>query len=297
VVGAFVVTVAVDAVLAVRWDDPTARLTRDQGVAAVADISRPRPGSARPRPASASARGPADVALELVEGAGEGEGPPTSDATTPTGPAATSSSAPPERAPTVQPGPLRPPAPGSYPIRFVSSGEAMDGILVIDDEHWQRRRVGSEVRSVQQLTWGDRGAVLAASGEPGEDGSCRWDGPAVAVPNDLGEGRSWSSRTTCRSEVAGAPVRVVRREQARVSKRARTQLDGRTVDTWVIDREIALTIEAETFTTTSVSISTELFSPDLGLAVYQTSRTDVPMPDGTVRSVYASEEVLSLPGS
>jgi hypothetical protein len=290
-VGAFVLAVGVDAVLAVRWDEPPADRARDQGVVAVADVRDLRPGTAPPRgDADATAtRGPADVALDLAAG-GEVD-VPTSTTASAAAPTTTVAAA---RVPTIQPGPLRVPAAGSYPIRFTGSGRSTDGTLVIDDDQWQRRSIGSEVRSVQQLSWGDRGAVLAASGEPGADGSCRWEGPAVAVPSDLRDGRTWSSRTTCRSEVAGAPVRVVRREQAQVTKRARTQVGGRTVDSWVIDREVALTIEAETFTTTSVSISTELFAPELGLAVYQTSRTDVPMPDGTIRSSYASEELLAV---
>ena len=90
-------------------------------------------------------------------------------------------------------------------------------------------------------------------------------------------------------------MRVVRREQAAVTKRARTQVGGRSLDTWVIEREVALTIEAETFTTTTVSVSTELFAPELGLAVFQTTRVDVPMPDGQVRSAQTSEELLALP--
>jgi hypothetical protein len=44
-----------------------------------------------------------------------------------------------------------------------------------------------------------------------------------------------------------------------------------------------------------VSISTELFAPELGIPVYSTSRTDVPLPDGGTNAVYASEEVLGLP--
>jgi hypothetical protein len=117
----------------------------------------------------------------------------------------------------------------------------------------------------------------------------------VSVPSDLRDGRTWSSRVTCESEVDDNEVKVVRLEEAKVTKRARTQLAGRSLDTWVIERRISVTIRAEDFTTTSVSISTELFAPELGIPVYSTSRTDVPLPDGGTNAVYASEEVLGLP--
>lgn len=142
-----------------------------------------------------------------------------------------------------------------------------------------------------------RRAQLVASGDPRTDGACGWDGRSTSVPHDLKDGKTWSSRITCDSTVNKQPVKVVRVEQAAVTKRARTQLAGRSVDTWLIERRISVTIKAEDFTTTSDSLSTELFAPGLGIAVYSTSRTDVPLPDGTTRPAYASEEVLGLPAS
>ena len=301
VVGAVVVALGADGVLALRWDEPRDLDQSEARVATVADVVGLRPGSGGSSSSSSDdgdevvTSDVADAAAQLAEGidpldvASMPDGVTTTGDTTPTTVAAGAPTA------SIQPGPLQAPTPGSYPIRVVSGGKAVDGVLVVDGEQWQRRSIGSEAGPAQQLTWTERGAILAASGEPGEDGSCRWEGPAVAVPSDLRDGRKWSSRTICSSEIGGAPVRVVRREAARVSKRARTQLGGRSLDTWVIEREIALTIEAETFSSTTVSISTELFSPELGLAVYQTSRTDIPLPDGTVRSAFASEEIVGLP--
>ncbi len=288
---ATVLAVAVDGVLAIRWDDPKVVDDRAARVAVAADVRGLRPGERGGPDATVVRPDATDTApADPAEGATTG-----STATSRASSQATSTTVAGRRTPSIQPGALRAPTPGRYPIRVVSGGQAVEGELVIDDQQWQRRSLGSDGGTAQQLTWTADGAILAASGQPGDDGACRWEGPAVAVPSDLRDGRRWSSRTICRSEIGGRPVRVVRRESARVSKRARTQLAGRTVDTWVIEREIALTIEAETFMTTSVSISTELFVPDLGLAVYHTSRTDVPLPDGTTRSVYASEEVLDLP--
>ena len=67
---------------------------------------------------------------------------------------------------------------------------------------------------------------------------------------------------------------------------------GSTVDTWVIDRRVVLTYRGQGVSTVSDATSTELFAPDLGLPVFQMSRTQLPQPDGTVRTVEASEELL-----
>jgi hypothetical protein len=191
---------------------------------------------------------------------------------------------------------LAAPKPGRYPIKVVSSGTEASGTLVVTSDGWQRRGLGAAGSArTEQLAWSDAGARLVASGEPGSDGACTWEGRSTSVPSDLRDGRTWSSRVTCDSTVGSQGVKVVRVETATVSKRARTQLGGRTLDTWVIDRRITVTIRAQEVTTTSVSISTELFAPGLGIAIYSTSRTDVPLPDGSTRPVYASEEVLSVP--
>ena len=63
----------------------------------------------------------------------------------------------------------------------------------------------------------------------------------------------------------------------------------------MIERHLTITIRSADVTTTSDALSDELFAPSLSLAVYRASRTDVPLPDGTTRSVYASEELLGRP--
>jgi hypothetical protein len=151
--------------------------------------------------------------------------------------------------------------------------------------------VGDDHRA-ELLVWDRDGALLASSGEPGADGSCDWDHEALEVPTDLAAGRTWSSRVACDATISGRPVHLERIETAEVEGKARTQLAGGSIDTWVIDRRVVLSIEGKGISTVTDATSTELFAPDLGLAVFTASRTKVPQPDGSVRTVEASEELL-----
>ena len=170
------------------------------------------------------------------------------------------------------PGPAAPARPG--PLRHPRGRRRSDHRRDprVDPEQWQRREVGGDAR-VENLVWTPQGATLFASGEPGADGACRWDHQAVQVPSDLSEGRTWSSKVGCDSTISGRAVHLERVETAEVRQRARTHIDGVAVDTWVIDRRVVLTIDGKGISTVSDATSTELFAPDLGLPVFQMSRT------------------------
>ena len=285
-------------VLAVRWDQPSvarartvaavapvAGTTGSAGALASGDGAAPTVTTASASSASASTSTSSAGGPSTSGRAGSGS-PPSSPTTTTVATAA-------PRAPSIHPGALHRPAAGRYAIRVIVGDQTTDGSLVVDPEQWQRRAVGGDAR-VENLVWTSQGATLFASGEPGADGACRWDHQPLQVPADLAEGRSWSSKAGCDSTISGRAVHLTRIETAAVRQRARTHIDGVTVDTWVIDRRVVLSIEGKGISTISDATSTELFAPDLGLPVFQMSRTQVPQPDGTVRTVEASEELLHL---
>jgi hypothetical protein len=193
--------------------------------------------------------------------------------------------------PPIVPGALHRPKPGTYAIEVRSGGTSTRGTLAVDPEQWQRRAVGGDRRAAL-VVWDRDGAKLASSGEPGADGACDWDQEALEVPADLAVGRTWSSRVTCTSTISGRSVHLERIETAEVEGKARTTLDGGTIDTWVIDRRVVLSIEGKGISTVTDATSTELFAPDLGLPVFSASHTKVPQADGSTRTVDASEELL-----
>jgi hypothetical protein len=268
--------------LAVRWDDPGVLLTADpQPVAAASASEAPVVSSSTTAPSTlASTSSTTGASLPRSAAVRTGRSSGATATTTAVGAVAD-----------IRPGVLHRPAPGTYAIRVVEGGTTTDGTLTVDAEQWQRRVVGGD-RRVELLVWALPGATLASSGEPGTDGACDWDHQVLEVPTDLAEGRAWSSQTACSSTISGRAVRIERLETAEVRTRARTQLGGSPIDTWVIDRRVVVSIQGTGISTITDATSTELFAPDLGLSVFQASTTKVPQPDGSVQTVEASEELL-----
>jgi hypothetical protein len=263
-------------VLAVRWDRP--------GPAATAAVaSSPSTSSTASTAVARSPGSPTSAPSSTTTTTGHGGAHH--------GAARTTTTTPPASSPTIHPGALHRPKAGTYAIDVTSGGSKTRGTLSVTADQWQRRVVGDD-RRAELLVWDRGGARLASSGEPGADGACDWDEQALAVPTDLAEGRTWSSRVTCDSTISGRAVHLERIETAAVSRRARTHVDGASVDTWVIERRVLLSIEGRGISTVTDATSTELFAPELGLPVFTASRTKVPQPDGTVRTVDASEELL-----
>jgi hypothetical protein len=271
------------AVLAVRWDDPGA------AIVAIRSTSAPAAASAPPVTTISAASDTAASDGATSTSTSSTIPPRTSGATSARRATAASSAA--AARPAISPAALHRPKPGAYAIEVRSGGTGTRGTLIVDPEQWQRRAVGDDRRS-ELLVWDRDGALLASSGAPGADGACEWDHEALEVPFDLAAGRAWSSRATCDSTIRGRVVHLERIETAEVEGTARTKLDGGTIDTWVIDRRVVLSIVGEGISTVTDATSTELFAPDLGLSVFTASRTKVPQPDGSTQTVDATEELL-----
>ena len=82
-------------------------------------------------------------------------------------------------------------------------------------------------------------------------------------------------------------------EEAVVTGKARTTVDGVAIDTWIIQRHVVETGRRGGVEVVSETASTELYAPAVGLPVYRTIRTDVPDAEGTIVTAAAAVELLS----
>jgi hypothetical protein len=210
-----------------------------------------------------------------------------SSATATTATTPTSAATPPD----IEPGPLRPAAPGTYGLRVVADGSSQAGTLRIESGGAQVETVGGST-STRVVRWSTAGDTLIASHDPGEP-DCAWTPAPTELPGNLHEGRTWSSSASCTTSGPDGSSTVTREEDASIASRARTTYDDRPVDCWLVRRHIVETIRSEHATITTEAVRSELFAPSLGLAVYSVERLDVPDADGSVRSAMWSTELLA----
>lgn len=194
------------------------------------------------------------------------------------------------RQPVIQPGLLRPPHFGTYPIHVVTNGQSADGTLYVGRDGTQRVVVGQAKRATK-LRWSATEGDLVRTGEASGDGSCSWNPAAVLIAPNLTEGRSWSSDVTCVTSAGPDTLTIRRQETAKVSRRVRTQVSGQPLDAWLIERHIVTTSRSPGVIAVTEEAVSELFAPQIGLSVYSLSRTDVPRADGGVDSVVESIEL------
>ena len=113
----------------------------------------------------------------------------------------------------------------------------------------------------------------------------------------MAEGRAWSTQAGCEGRDPDGTFTVDRHEDASVTGRARTSLDGEPVDCWLVRRHVVETIRTARVTVTTESVRSELFAPSLGLTVYAVERMDVPGADGSTQSAMWTTELLTAAGS
>ena len=195
------------------------------------------------------------------------------------------------RGPTILPGPLRTPHYGTYAVRTVANDQPATGTLYVGRDGTQRLMVNHAARTTK-LRWSTQGELLR-SGDGRSEGSCNWTPPAIVIATALTEGRRWSTTVRCTSQVGEITTTVTRQESAKVTQRVRTDIDGKPIDTWMIERHVVATQHADGTTVVIEEASTELFAPSIGMAVYKLSRTDFPRADGTVESVLESIELAT----
>jgi len=197
------------------------------------------------------------------------------------------------RVPLVQPGPLRAPVAGTYPIHVVTNnGPTFEGTLVVGRDGTQRNTVG-ETKHAAKLRWSTTKGELLRTGEASGDGSCEWNPHALAIAPNLREGTSWSSDVTCVTTAGEDTITIHRQDTAKVTRRARTQVAGVQLDAWLIERHVITTARGPGQTTVTEEAISALFAPKIGLDVYVLRRTDTSHPDGRVDSLLESIELGS----
>lgn len=191
----------------------------------------------------------------------------------------------------VNPGPLHAPHFGTYPIESSINGQKQVGTLVVGKDGTQRQTIGPAV-TVIQLAWTTHGQ-LVHTGEATGDNSCTWKPAATVIAKDLREGRHWSSDVSCTVTRGATVVTIRRQETAKVVRKARSLLQGGSIDSWLIERRIVQTERASGRTFVGEEASTELFAPLIGLPVYKLSRIEWPRPDGTLEKFRVATVLLN----
>ena len=190
----------------------------------------------------------------------------------------------------IAPPELQAPAVGAYRERYDGPGGDGEGSLAVTrrgSSTTLRRRVEDSISS-QTVCYDAEGVHLLVTSDGG--GPCRFAVGPLLQPAVLDVGQRWSSDATC---TTADGVSVQRVEEAEVTGRARTTVDGVAHDTWIIQRHIVETASAEDVVVVSETASSELFAPGVGLAVYRLARTDTPDPQGRVVSTAVAVELLS----
>ena len=192
----------------------------------------------------------------------------------------------------IDPGQLERPWPGAYRLRVVSEDAADTGSLTVDASGREVLQV-ADSRWWRVLGWTDSGGALLESHDAAEP-ACDWLPAPLAVPADMREGRSWTTNAACTTDGPDGPTNITRNEDAAVTGRARTTVDGTPVDCWLVRRHVVEQLQSAGARVTTESVRSELFAPRLGLTVYAVERMDVPSSNGSVQSAIWSTELLDM---
>ncbi|HEX9530983.1 MAG TPA: hypothetical protein VF954_07585 [Acidimicrobiales bacterium] len=186
---------------------------------------------------------------------------------------------------------LRPPVPGRYTYQERVDGQEGQSVLVVDPDGSQTEIRGGRSR-LDRVSWTATARRVTAS-DWGDGTACTWSPPLLTLALPLTAGQAWDANSTCT-----ASGRAEQRETADVKGRTTVQLDGASMEAWLIERRTTVTeTDADGSVATVEQQSSELFAPTIGLVVYRTAKTAVPRPDGTVEeSDVVSQLVTGHPG-
>ena len=182
------------------------------------------------------------------------------------------------------------PAAGTYRYAVSSDGQSSTAELVVGD------RSPSDTGTFLEEDWSTdagverRGETWSAAAEDelwSSDGTSRCDyRPAsVLLELPLSVGRSWQGGGSCAyDDQDGRPVVLRQSTAARVVAAAHADQDGRRMFCWVIERDVITTVTTSGAVATSETRTTDLFSPALGLMLYQTGKSAYPDGAGNIQS-------------
>ena len=182
-----------------------------------------------------------------------------------------------------------PPAPGSYAYTVSFDGRASQAAFTVAN------RGGDGGDLIQVQTWSTSASTERSGGEWSSDAerlawsesdgasACTYEPPVPWLQLPLAVGARWQGRSSCSySDDQGTLVRVQQSTAARVASAATALVGGRRVFCWVVERDVVTAAMTTDATATSETRTTDLFAPALGLFVYETGKSAVPQPDGTV---------------
>jgi hypothetical protein len=212
-------------------------------------------------------------------------------------PSAAAGGAPSSTAVSIRPGPVQRSPLGTYGLRVDIDGSVSTGTYRVspgptaDAELHRTDAAGAAAQEVRSFAFGAAASVASGGSAP----SCTWSPPFLLLPAQVQPGTLWQADSSCDTQSGGQAVHQQRSMRAEVLGAARTTVQGRALDTWVIQR-----IEVDTERIGGVAVesqrtTSELFAPQLGMAVYAVSRTAIPNPDGSTFYTAEAIEITSLP--
>jgi hypothetical protein len=201
------------------------------------------------------------------------------------------------------PGAPVPPTSGDYRYRYTVDGGSADGVVSVRPEapsspggasETEVEQVGGSRRR-RTLDWSSA-AVTIRSSDYGT-GACAWSPGLLSLSLPFRVGEAWHVDSSCAFSGPGRLAGRLRQvEQVRVDGLARTTVNRRPVEAWVIERHTLVTESVGADSLTTESQSTELFAPRLGLVVYEDGRTASPNADGSTTISASTMELLATPG-
>ena len=185
--------------------------------------------------------------------------------------------------------PTVPPAQGSYAYDVTFDGQVSQAAFTVTDHdnpggHVVQDQTWSTSAGTRQsgVEWSADSEWLVRSESDGGS-SCTYQPPVQWLQLPLHAGVQWEGQSSCSyTDDHGTLMRVQQSTAARVTSAASALLDGRRVFCWVVERDIVTAAATADATATSETRTTDLFAPALGLFVYETGKSAVPQPDGTV---------------
>ena len=213
------------------------------------------------------------------------EGNPASDATSTTAATvssvkATTTTKP--SAPVADPGPAKPPAPGTYHYKFANpqdTSKNMDTTEVIEsqpDQNGAARRKetypdGQGNNLSNEVAYAADGVRVFASHIVSAQGTvdCTWNPPILEYAVPLSVNKTWSYDSKCTTTAAGAEVTVERKGDDKVTGKTVDLLGTTSVRTWVIEEHVITTVTSVFFSTKIDAMVTRHWSPDYGLVTFE----------------------------
>ena len=180
------------------------------------------------------------------------------------------------------PGPSKPPAPGTYTYKFVYASDPSRNTDIDQRVETQPDKDGVQYRKetypdgqgnklTNDLSYSPDGVRLLASHIAAQQGNidCNWTPPIHAFKTPVTVGAKWSTDSKCSTTSNGVQVTVQRKSDYKVTGKSSDIVGTTPVRTWVIEEHAVTSVTTPYFPTTRDAVITRHWSPDYGLLTFE----------------------------